>query len=134
MAAGSNTYYLQKYEDAFTKQGNIDALVRLFNNSTTLFNARDLAGIKVVTLEEWREIEQKSKVRVSQRRVKQSRLLIEKVMNKNSLEAYRGFRAYAKIQAEKSGLMKELNRVFPFGEEEDRAGLAPRLVPKTNGI
>ena len=130
MAAHSETYFLRKYEDAFSNSDNIEALVSLFTSSLTTFDGSLLAKVEVVTHEEWREIEQSSKGRYSQKREKQSRSLINKVIGKQNLMSFRGFRAFAKREAEKSHQTDLLLKVFPFSDEEDNAGLVPRLVPR----
>ena len=132
MAAHSENDYLQLYRDSFTKSQNVEMLVTVFKNAGTLFSGTILAKMQVVTQEEWRCIEQSSKGRISEKREKQARNLIGKVMEKDTLKAYRGFRGFAEREAKNSGQLEVMSQVFPFAADEDMAGLAPKLktVPK----
>ena len=128
MATFSETYYHQMYRDSFSNSENAEELVTLFNSARTIFSDSLLMDLKILTHQELREFKDSSRVRVSERREKQARNLVEKVRCKDCLKAYRGFRIFAKWEAERSGLMEVLGRVFPFGDKEDRDGLAPAIV------
>ena len=118
---------MQLYKDVFFKPTNVEELVKLFLSARTRFNPSLLDQLKVVTRAEWRDIEENSKGGVSEKREKRARNLIQKVIQKNCLEAYRGFRAYVEDEALRSDMMDIVMKVFPFGADEDRAGLAPKL-------
>ena len=131
MAAFSETYYYQKYRDSFSISRNTEELVKLFRSATTIFSDSRLTELNILTYQELREFKKdSSSVRVSERRETQARNLIEKVRRKDCLRAYRGFRVFAKREAQKSGQVEVLNRIFPFGDKEDSDGLTPAIVTK----
>lgn len=126
--------FMQLYKDVFCKPTNVEELVKLFLSARTRFNPSLLDQLKVVTKAEWRDIEEKSKGGVSEKREKRARNLIQKVIQKDCLEAYRGFRAYVEDEALQNDLIDIVMKVFPFGADEDRAGLAPKLGVDTGWI
>ena len=129
MATFSETYYRQKYRDSFSIPGNTEEFVKLFNNARTFFSDSLMTDLKILTHQELREFKESSRVsRVSARRETQARNLVKKVRCKDCLLAFRGFRIFAKREAERSGQMEVLGRVFPFGDKEDSDGLAPAIV------
>lgn len=132
MATFSETYFHQNYIDALSNSKNIEELVSLFKDAKTIFRRSLLTKLEILTHEEFGEFEESSRGGLSERREKQSRYLIEKVRCKNSLEAYRGFRVFTKREAEKCGQIDVFNKIFPFGADEDKAGLARAIRP--NGI
>ena len=127
MATFSESYYLQLYRDALTKPENVEELIKLLKSPRTLFNDTLLADLGVLTIAEWREIDESSRGgRLAGRNERRARNLIEKVISKDNLKAYRGLRKFiAKQTSEQTEIMV---KVFPFGAEEDKAGLAPQIV------
>ena len=130
MAARSETYYLQLYRDALTKSENVEELVKLLKSARTVFNDTLLSNLGAVTTAEWREIDERSRGgRLAERGERRARNLIEKVRNKDNLKVFRGLRKFIAKQVA-SDQMQIIERVFPFGAEEDQAGLAPQIVRK----
>ena len=127
MAAFSENYYLQLYRDALTKPENVEELIKLLKSPRTLFNDTLLADLGVVTAAEWREIDESSRGgRLVGRNERRAKNLIGKVISKDYLKAYRGLRKFIAKQAPEQ--TEIIVKVFPFGVEEDKAGLAPQIV------
>jgi hypothetical protein len=132
MATLSEDYYLQLYSDALTKPENVEELVKLLNSPKTLFNDTLLADLGVVTTAEWREIDERSRGgRLAGRNERRAKNLIGKVIDKHSLKSYRGLRKFIAKQAPKQ--TEIIAKVFPFGANEDEAGLAPLIVHRARG-
>ena len=127
MAAFSENYYLQLYRDALTKSENVEELIKILKSPKTVFNNTLLAELNVVDSAEWREVDESSRGgRLSERKERRAKSLIEKVISKHNLKAYRGLRKFiAKQVPEQTEIIA---KVFPFGVDEDRAGLAPQIV------
>ena len=127
MAAFSENYYLQLYRDALTKPENFDELVKILKSPKTLFNDVLLAQLNVVNSVEWREVDESSRGgRLSEKKERRAKNLIEKVRSKDNLKAYRGLRKFIAKQAPEQ--TEIIAKVFPFGVDEDNAGLAPQIV------
>ena len=88
--------YLHLYKDAFSNQENVEKLVKVFISARTLFDQSLLVKMGVITKEEWRDIEEQSRGRITEKREKKARSLILIVKQKDSLRAYCGFRGYVK--------------------------------------
>ena len=128
--------YLQSYRDAFSKPENIEKLVNVFISARTSFNRSDqslLEQLRVVTRAEWRDIEEQSRGRLTEKKEKRARNLILKVRQKDNLLVYRGFRAYVKEEASKVEQIGVINQMFPLGEDEDKAGLGYQIIDKLKG-
>ena len=127
MAAFSENYYLQLYRDALTKPENVEELIKILKSPKTLFNDALLAQLNVVNSVEWREVDESSRGgRLSERKERRAKNLIKKVISKDNLKAYRGLRKFIAKQApEQTDIIA---KVFPFGVDEDKAGLAPQIV------
>ena len=122
--------YLQSYKDAFSKPENIEKLVNVFISARTNFVQSQslLERLRVVTLAEWRAIEDQSRGgRLADKREKLARNLILKVRQKDSLQVYRGFRVYVKTEASKVDQVGVIDQIFPLGVDEDKAGLVPQI-------
>ena len=129
MATFSETSYLQLYKDALTNPENVEELITLLQSPRTLFNDTLLANLGVTTGKEWREIDESSRGgRLAGRNERRAKNLIGKVISKNNLKAYRGLRKFIAKQAPDQ--MEIIEKVFPFGAEEDKAGLTPQIVQR----
>lgn len=129
MAAFSDTSYLQLYKDALTNTENVEELISLLKSPRTLFNDTLLSNLGVVNGKEWREIDESSRGgRLAGRNERRARNLIEKVTSKNNLKAYRGLRKFIAKQAPDQ--KEVIEKIFPFGAEEDKAGLTPQIVQR----
>ena len=127
MAAFSENYYLQLYRDALTKSENVDEVIKILKSPKSLFNDTLLRELSVVNSAEWREIDENSRgSRLSERKERRAKNLIEKVRSKDNLKAYRGLRKFIAKQAPEQ--TEIIAKVFPFGIDEDKAGLAPQIV------
>lgn len=129
MATFSETSFLQLYKDALTNPENVEELITLLQSPRTLFNDTLLANLGVTTEKEWREIDESSRGgRLAGRNERRAKNLIGKVISKNNLKAYRGLRKFIAKQAPNQ--MEIIEKVFPFGAEEDKAGLTPQIVQR----
>ena len=123
--------YVQSYRDAFSKPENLEKLVKVFISARTSFNHSDqslLEQLQVVTRAEWREIEEQSRGRLTEKREKRARNLILKVRKKDTLTVYRGFRGFVKDEASKVDQIGVINQIFPLGVDEDKAGLGYQII------